>query len=272
MIAGYMTRYCAAITTQELEHVYPKVIDHELDLRRPIYASYLKIDGNIYGDGLKVRQVEGSSEQVLRDPLAQLLWQAPLAYSPGLISIVTLGTPIPWPSRRRMKFFECNHPDAAGYLVTCTGFEVYDIAVHKRDEKPHVNLCEDMPYRHLHWMYMPLDVGEHITHISRQLDHDGEFRMVRTGLTFTTNKGRNTVFGAYATQADEVFKMPRNMTKVYFNWWDNPGVHAGLEYVALEPTAQPKEAVLYEAPELPIALGVHCRKPLSMDADSMLFG
>lgn len=92
---------------------------------------------------------------------------------------------------------------------------------------------------------------------------------------FTTNKGRNTVFGAYATQAEEVFTMPRNMTRVYFNWWDNPGVHAGLEYVALEPIAQHKEAVHSEAgtgasdcPRRALPQAALSR----MDANSMLFG
>lgn len=76
-----------------------------------------------------------------------------------------------------MKYFECNHPDSAGYMVAYNNSSgVVDLAVHKRHETLCESMFEDLPREGLSWMYMPLDEGEYITHIwslaDAYLDHD----------------------------------------------------------------------------------------------------
>ena len=53
MIAGYLTRDCARFTLQEQVRGCDKVADSVLDLKQPIYVSYVKVDGRPYVKSLR---------------------------------------------------------------------------------------------------------------------------------------------------------------------------------------------------------------------------
>lgn len=291
MVARHLVREFAGLAVQELDRELPKIADHSLHLDLPVYASYMRFEGNLYvrdltntmrqdqyhlqvclfrptqsepshadmyiaedhlgirqvlflgpkhrdtccdgrqavpglwwrkiaaaeslpslelsGDvscshsllistwptysddtiqGLKLRKIEAPEGQTTtRDPLSELLWQAPLSSSPDIRSLVTLQPEIasPCPDRWRMKYFECNHPDAVGYFVSSNGASIFDIVVHKRGETAFTRLYQDGPEDFGHWRYMPLDEGEYITHISRQLYHRQAYedRLMYLGLS-----------------------------------------------------------------------------------------
>ncbi|WQF89483.1 hypothetical protein CDEST_14497 [Colletotrichum destructivum] len=208
----------------------------------------------IQTDGLKVRHIEGLPRNLSSDPLSQLLWETPPASPPDLAPIVTIGISSVPPPRSRMKSFDCNHPDAIGYLVACCGDRIFDIVTHKREEKDFSRLYENAPDWATHWMYMPLDEGEFITHIASQLRHYFNLRWLEIGLSvrrqflltshkhrhgtnvtkFITNKGRVIGFGWHAKTTDRILTVPRDKTRVYFNSWDHPDGQAGVHHLALE--------------------------------------
>ncbi|TKW56476.1 hypothetical protein CTA1_2099 [Colletotrichum tanaceti] len=139
-------------------------------------------------DGLKVRHTQGLSENLSSNPLSQLLWETPPAASLDLAPVVSVGIPPIPPPRSRMKFFDCNHPDAVGYVVACCGVRIFDIVTHKREEKDFSRLYENVPAWATHWMYMPLDEGEFITHIGSQLRHSFNLRVLEIGLTKSSDE------------------------------------------------------------------------------------
>ncbi|OBR05767.1 hypothetical protein CH63R_09887 [Colletotrichum higginsianum IMI 349063] len=305
LVAGHLVRQCAVVTLQGQFPADAKASTSEIDLSEPIYASYVKVDGNIYVRSLYNSPVGTSSSdtrlffptkeesktagvevwvsedhQGIRrvvflapgalqiwcneqrpvpgfggarfrwqtcvlpsrfkpmnlssDPLSQLLWETPPASPLDLAPIVTLGISSVPPPRSRMKSFDCNHPDAIGYLVACCGDRIFDIVTHKREEKDISRLYENAPDWATHWMYMPLDEGEFITHIASQLRHYFNLRWLEIGLSFTTNKGRVTVFGWHAKTTDRILTVPRDKIRVYFNSWDHPDGQAGVQHLALE--------------------------------------
>jgi hypothetical protein len=48
MVAAHMTQEYAIVAAQERARAFPKMRDHDLDLRQPVYASYVKFEGNVY--------------------------------------------------------------------------------------------------------------------------------------------------------------------------------------------------------------------------------
>lgn len=163
--------------------------------------------------GLKVREILGASEPGRCDPLSELLWRAPLPSPPDVVSLLTLNAPTEYQHRRRMEFFECNHPDAVGYLVACNGYAVCGVAVHKRGENPGANLYEELRDRYPHWMYMPVDEGEYITHISRHLDSWNNFNIVEMGLVV----GPPNAPSRFAKHADPVLSLLQTMVGLPFS-------------------------------------------------------
>ncbi|KAJ0165436.1 hypothetical protein CTA2_11275 [Colletotrichum tanaceti] len=205
-------------------------------------------------DGLKVRHTQGLSENLSSNPLSQLLWETPPAASLDLAPVVSVGIPPIPPPRSRMKFFDCNHPDAVGYVVACCGVRIFDIVTHKREEKDFSRLYENVPAWATHWMYMPLDEGEFITHIGSQLRHSFNLRVLEIGLTFATNTGRVKVFGWHAKTTDSILTIPQTKTRVFFIWWDHPDGEAGVEHLALEKSSDEKDVAPITL-KLPTAIG-----------------
>lgn len=114
---------------------------------------------------------------------SDLLWQSPTASRLELVSMLTLRPPLQPLNGYRMKSFDCNHPDVTGYSVACDGSALFDIIAHKRGEEPKATNYEDATAFLSHWMYMPINEGEYITHISRQAGSMGLPRLEVVGLT-----------------------------------------------------------------------------------------
>lgn len=132
--------------------------------------------------GLKVRHVKDTLKEPSTDPLSQFFWETPLVSPPVLAPIAVSNIP-PLPLESRIKSFDCNHPDAVGYLVACSGVGIYDIITHKQGQKDVSSLYDTIPDWFTHWMYMPLDHDEFVTHIASQFRQKFNFRVNEVGLS-----------------------------------------------------------------------------------------
>ncbi|CCF40510.1 hypothetical protein CH063_00354 [Colletotrichum higginsianum] len=205
MVAESLAQACASLTAQEQVQGSVDVDDSTLDLRQPVYASYVKIDGRCYVKSLQnTPGVSGGKGTYLLQPA-----QAPKEESNnmfvaedhlGICQVVfvsprsclewcrnhpaVLGTwwrhisykAIPsavvfrsdYPGGLRMRFCDLNTADVVGYSVATDGAKVLAILSHKQNDQPDTALYEDVSAEICHWMYMPMNEGEYLTDICRR--------------------------------------------------------------------------------------------------------
>ncbi|KAF4426698.1 hypothetical protein F53441_14094 [Fusarium austroafricanum] len=164
-------------------------------------------------DGFKIRDIEGLQK-------GSPVWQLPVSSTPSLIDLLTLETPKECPNGLRMRFFDCNSPDILGYFVATNGARTFSILSHKQGQQVDTSLFEEIDRHICFWMR----AGRLILKIET------------LGLMFTTNRGRNTVFGLYghaSVDLRRVAALPRKPSRVYYN---QPGARGTLnvDFIALE--------------------------------------
>ncbi|KAG8673851.1 hypothetical protein FPOAC2_07320 [Fusarium poae] len=313
MVVSLLLQDCAALTSQEqVDRCNSDVAtDVTLDLNRPIYATYVKIDGRSYikalgdeprnstkgqltirlsppiqdrkadkdifvaKDHLGIRRIFFVSprhvEQWCRTPpsvpgawwehLPQCdipstmvfktdgfkfrgiqglqnkspAWQLPVSTQPPLIDLLSLEAPKECPNGLRMRFFDCNSPDAIGYFVATDGARTFSVLSHKRGQEVETSLFKEIDSPICFWMYMPISEDEYLTDICRRAGHL-ILRIDTLGLTFTTNRGRTAVFGLYghaSVNIQRVAAIPRRPSRIYYNQPDARGTR-NADFIALE--------------------------------------
>ncbi|KAI1500052.1 hypothetical protein F5X99DRAFT_430004 [Biscogniauxia marginata] len=169
--------------------------------------------------------------------LPRIRWQTP-TNPVAVVDLATLQRPQQYPAFLRMGFSDCNAPDITGYSIAVTSHCVATIHAHRRDTGLGFYQEVDASFRAIYWIHMPIDEGEYVTEICRPLGFKYMNRYDTLGLTFTTNRGRTTVFGSHSqilregVQFDRVYSPPETPTRIFFNTWDSLQDEKEIKFLA----------------------------------------
>ncbi|KLO94448.1 uncharacterized protein LW93_8870 [Fusarium fujikuroi] len=189
----------------------------------------------IKSDGLKLRDIVVSGDT---GPKPNSISWADPSHPENVIDIMTLEPIGVVPERLRMMPFTCNASGTTGYTAVTGGPSVAMIHAHGHDD---TSFYADMDsaYPRDFFMHMPLDDGEYVTQICRR--HGlGAGNRPSACLVFTTNKGRDTLFGTSGPPEsclalDRMVTPAESGTTIWFN--DSSSVQSkSLRYLACDVT------------------------------------
>ncbi|KAF5699018.1 hypothetical protein FGLOB1_11632 [Fusarium globosum] len=194
----------------------------------------------IKSDGLKLRDIVVSGDT---GPKPNSISWADPSHPENVIDIMTLEPIGVVPERLRMMPFTCNASGTTGYTAVTDGPSVAMIHAHGHDD---TSFYADMDsaYPRDFFMHMPLDDGEYVTQICRR--HGlGAGNRPSACFVFTTNKGRNTLFGTSGPPEsclalERMVTPAESGTTIWFN--DSSSVQSkSLRYLACDVTEPPSQ-------------------------------
>ncbi|CCT69648.1 uncharacterized protein FFB20_10513 [Fusarium fujikuroi] len=189
----------------------------------------------IKSDGLKLRDIVVSGDT---GPKPNSISWADPSHPENVIDIMTLEPIGVVPERLRMMPFTCNASGTTGYTAVTGGPSVAMIHAHGHDD---TSFYADMDsaYPRDFFMHMPLDDGEYVTQICRR--HGlGAGNRPSACFVFTTNKGRDTLFGTSGPPEsclalERMVTPAESGTTIWFN--DSSSVQSkSLRYLACDVT------------------------------------
>ncbi|KAL1855336.1 hypothetical protein VTK73DRAFT_8582 [Phialemonium thermophilum] len=212
MIAALLIPEGLIVTTSEQARATQEIVSQagsRVDLRRNVYVRFSEFEGRMYISRLSndasgaaqgrelpfldAGQANGVSEMWYAEDTFGLRWIQygglepsnikirELSYCPELeqgIERETMGwkTPDHPPQSNiaglRMPYFDCNAPGTTGYSVATDGHRLFAIQAHHRGHYEGIDFYEHASSVCV-WIYIPMDVGEHLTEICRRWDTSG---------------------------------------------------------------------------------------------------
>ncbi|KAF5543875.1 hypothetical protein FPHYL_11158 [Fusarium phyllophilum] len=196
----------------------------------------------IKSDGIKLRDIVIFDETRPNASSNYVSWADP-SHPDNVIDIMTLGPIDVFPDGLKMMSFNCNASGTIGYTAVTGGTSVAMIHAHGHDDSSFY-ADMDAAYPGDFFIHMPLDDGEYVTEICRRYGL-GAGNRPSACFVFTTNKGRNTLFGTSGPPEsclvlERILTPAQSGTKIWFN--DSSSVQSkSLRYLAcdvIEPPSQ----------------------------------
>ncbi|KAF5619786.1 hypothetical protein F52700_11614 [Fusarium sp. NRRL 52700] len=196
----------------------------------------------VKSDGIKLRDIVISDETRPNTSSNYVSWADP-SHPDNVIDIMTLESIDVFPEGLKMMPFNCNASGTTGYTAVTGEPSVVMIHAHEHND---TSFYADMDaaYPRYFFIHMPLDDGEYVTEICRRYAL-GAGNRPSACLVFTTNKGRNTLFGTSGPPEsclvlERILTPTESGTTIWFN--DPSSVQSkSLRYLACDVTGPPSQ-------------------------------